>query len=231
MDPALPLLIKLAKLDEARLDIRRQVERIDRRLGNAKKAVEDSQQALDDATGAVSTNRKTEASLQGQLATFQSQLDAARRAIDAGLGTDAASRQVERSQELTDEAETDILELLELRDDLETHVVAAREELERNTRTRDGIDADLRTERKELAARWKELGGHRTPLIADLPLLERSSYEQLMVRKHAALATIVDEACSACHKVVPFAMRTELKEGRAITCRGCHRWLYYGDVG
>ena len=86
------------------------------------------------------------------------------------------------------------------------------EELPGITAVQDGRRDELETQR---AIHWEAIH----PELQD-------RYTRLCERKKRALSPLQHDACGACMQVAPPQQRIELRRGRLVECRGCHRWLY-----
>lgn len=226
------LLVRIGRHDERLLVLEEAIGRSLRKLKRADQAAAKAQQALDDHTAAQTAARKQRGLWQDELRRFESQKDKGRRMLESGLGSaDAAERQIATCEERIDDLETKILESM----------MEAEEGEETTAQLTEAADAaaehaaDVRNHARAEVTGWREEVAHhkalQEPLVAQLPRGERRQYDALVAKGKTAIASIDgDQACRACHTVVPHQRRVEVKDGRLATCSGCGRWLTYADL-
>ncbi len=184
------------------------------------------QAALAQAEAALEANRVDEKAVQRKLTEYRGNRASATRLLETGMGDpEAAQRQVDRCDELIDDAETSVLELLQSRDGLTSTRDAAAAEV---AETRDRVETLKRDVPAEVATLEGEMAGlvaDRSTVFEALPRDIKSRYDGWRARRKWAVARIVRGACDACRMEVQSQHLSDLKRGLIVPCRGCHRWL------
>lgn len=182
--------------------------------------------------GAVDDNSTAQKGLQRKLNDYRNNRASAVRLLETGQGdAEAAQRQIDRCEALIDDAETEVLELLEQADTLEAQVVEASAAVEGSTERLAQLDVSVPEEIAQLQASMADLTEQRQALLAELPREIGSRYEHWRARNKWAVARIVGKTCDACRMEVQPQHRADLRKGRIAPCRGCHRYLIPEDEG
>ena len=220
------------------------LDRLDRELERVAREGEKSRAANQAAVEAVEAAKRHADALQQQLSDSRDEQHAAERkakryqdrkrsaenVLQSGVGDfKAAERQVAECTRILDECETIALEQMELQDDIarrmreaDTEIAAAEEKLG-ELQAAGPEEAAARAEQK--AGFEAERKTHWDELHEEL----QDRYERLCARKKRAVAPLEGDSCGACMNLVQAQQRIELRKGRMIECRNCHRWLYPKD--
>jgi predicted nucleic acid-binding Zn-ribbon protein len=189
-------------------------------------AVEQATGALAVARGEVDRQKSEERSQQRRLDELAASRKAALRVLETGVGNaDAAQRQLERCDQLIDEAESNMLEVLEAQDTANRALGHATEHLAQAQRElaqgQDRLPAVIGRAEEETAS----LRAQRDSEYQKLPTELRARYDGFRARGRYAMARIKSGGCEACGYAVQPQMLLDLQRGRLVTCHGCHRWL------
>ena len=230
MDAVLESLIPLADLDDRRRGLRERARSSDRKLAGGAKKRDDAIGLRDEIDQRMKERRAATAIQEKELRRFEQQRDRANKALESGMGNaEAAQRQIDTCSERIDELETEILEAMEVREEDESALAAAKTAVEEAITALAEIEAQHRPILEAIAAEIADVDAQRATHIATLPAYERRTYEELTKRKGYALSAIVDRTCSACQNTIPYALQNDLRQGRLITCETCHRWLFFRE--
>jgi predicted nucleic acid-binding Zn-ribbon protein len=125
------------------------------------------------------------------------------------------------------------------REELETALSSAREEIEDRRQSRpeeeaahQAITEEWERRKDELKQRVHELAVEAKKLEEDLAPKHRGRFMRLLESKRGtALSAVVEDSCSLCH----FSLRPHLQQRvrrceEIITCEHCHRILYLEEV-
>ncbi|MCB9687307.1 MAG: hypothetical protein H6738_14110 [Alphaproteobacteria bacterium] len=222
----------VARLDRADVLDREQnrwsqdAERLRQALVEAEQGLKNAESVRGEANGRFEETRTEERGIQRRLDDLRAKHASALRMLETGAGSpEAAERQRQNCEHLIDEAETQMLELLETQDAARAALELAKSKVEQAERV-------LNTARKELPPRIDEAAAAATRLqaelegvLGDLPPDLRSRYKGLREKGRWPVARIKDASCSACSMTAPPQTMVELKRGRLMSCHGCHRWL------
>jgi len=169
-----------------------------------------------------------EAALERRLKAYLGRRDTTQRLLDQGLAVDftAASRQLEQCSAIVDELETELLELMEQKDDAERLLVEERDRAN-DAKVAAEKHAQMRcTKDAELVSRAQTLTGERQARWKEIKPTFLNSYKVLRQRQRTALSVILDGNCSECHISVAPQMALEVLSSRKVLlCRSCHRFL------
>jgi predicted nucleic acid-binding Zn-ribbon protein len=228
MHPELEAVVKL--WENVHLADRLQQERVacvDERRATAA-AIQEARQQRDAAQAHLDEVRSEERRVMRKLDSYRKRVVTTRTMIDTGKAPDyrLAEQQLRACIEISDELETEALELMERRDEAEENLArcsAAFDQAEQAatqavTRERERIPAiDRELEDLDLA---------RAPLEADLALEHRNPFKVLRARKRSVVSRLKGGACSACNYGAPSQVVNEIAgEQRVHTCRNCGRFL------
>lgn len=217
-----------------------EVDRLDREIARRQRAIERAEASLAEGQGAVAEREQAKAALAASLADNRTQQlavqrtiggheanrDRARKALEMGHGDAAAAeRQIERTSELIDTAETEQLELLEAQDGLDTELAAAEQALSEAQEALAVLLEEVPAAKAEHEAALATLGTQRTEVFEQLPAELARRYADFRARDKWAVAQIVDGACGSCRVDVPAQQQHDLSRGLIVPCRRCYRWV------
>lgn len=227
MDPYLEALMPLAVLDDRLAVISDRLRHQGRKRTALDQAVADATARVAAADARLAELRQDELKHSNEIRRLEGLRDSARNALAQGMGSaEAAERQIERCVALLDEHETAVLEDLEARDTAHAERKGAAATLEearaRLAAEAPAFDAELARLREEQEALQIDRGSR----VRSLPKDVQTTYVGLHATRGTALSAMAGDTCSACQHVVPMGRRTDLRQGRLVTCDGCGRWLY-----
>lgn len=184
-------------------------------------------------TAELEAVRTEERSLNRKMADYATKRDRTQQMIDGGTAPDfaAAERQLAQLLELHDDTETQALEIMETREDLE-------ERLERNAaeqvRTQAGIrDAKARetARRPEISARYAEIKPLHAKRAKKLTNAHLSRFQELKRKGVTQVVNLVDGVCPQCHIEPPPMIKVDVARGstRVNTCRGCGAFFFESE--
>ena len=198
-----------------------------RRLRGQDAALDAESGFLDQQLGQA---RLEESELSRQHIGYSQKRDRTRALIDQGKAPDFAAAQRQHAQltELADRLETELLEAMEAREELEGRIEALGE---RRRETRRDLEAARATEAKQrprLSDAYNGLKADRRRTAGTAPrhLLQR--YDELRRRKVVPVVDVVDGACPGCHLRPPPQVPVDLprKDGPIHNCRGCGAFFF-----
>ena len=220
---------RLAELDRVDRDIakrQRAIEQGNTSLAEAVKGVEACERTKAEVEATLADNRSQQLALQRTIKDHEANRDRAHKALEMGHGDPAAAeRQVARTSELIDEAETEQLELLEAQDTHEAALATASEALDAARSAVTELEERVPAANAEHEAALDGLRQERASVVDALPKDLNRRYEDFRVRNKWAVAPIVDGACGACRMEVPAQQRADLARGLIEPCRRCYRWV------
>jgi len=222
-------LARLERLDTLDRDItarEKEIARLAEELAQAEVSAAGALEALALARAAVEENDQAQRANTRRTREYEQRKASAIRILEMGSGDpDAAERQRTSCEALIDEAETEMLELMEEADQRAEALSSAEQ-------AQTEADAALQTARAEVPERTRalqaeiaELRERRPAVLGELPSDIRSRYEAFRARGKWAVAQIVRDACKACRMEIRAQHLADLRKGRIEPCHGCHRWL------
>ncbi len=216
-------------VDEEMDALRAKAGALARAVEEARARREAAREALDARKAELAELKKRERALDRRIAEYGQRRDRTRRLLDEGKVGDfiSAQRQLDQCVAIVDEAETELLELLEEVDAAGEALARAEAELEAAGRAVEAAVRAQAEQRPAVVARYRELEALRPERWAALDEEHRVPYRDLRRRGWKPLAWIRDGACEACRRVVPPQVAIEVVQGRTVhRCRGCGRFLY-----
>ena len=154
--------------------------------------------------------------------------DRAAELLKGGQALDytAAQKQLDQCTARVDELESQILNLMEQREEMVERGSALEEQQERakdaKGRAHERWVVEGRVIRSEIDGVWPL----RQAAYGELNRELAKKYDGFRSRGTVPLAVMGDEACTQCHVVIHGQIRIEVNSGRRLhQCRGCGRWL------
>ncbi|MEO0603374.1 MAG: hypothetical protein AAF211_18185 [Myxococcota bacterium] len=222
-------LARLEQLDTLDRDIAAHhtaIAKLAERLKDARAGAVTAKETHEGATTAVDDNDKAQKANTRRTREYEQRRDSAVRILEMGTGDpDAAERQRTSCLALIDDAETEMLELMEQADAHADALEAATTALAEAEAALTLAEREVPEQTTTLQAEIEDLTGRRTPLLDELPADIRSRYQAWRDRGKWAVARIERNACKACRMEIRPQHLTDLRKGRMEPCRGCHRWL------
>jgi predicted nucleic acid-binding Zn-ribbon protein len=217
---------QIDRVDRERARLHLDAERLDAALAEAVTGAT-SRRAAEDAARAVTAGHRTEErAAERRIEELRDKKASATRVLETGAGDAAAAqRQVERCDALIDDAETQLLGLLDV-------IEAARKQLAAATAERARADHVLETARAEMPPRIADLRAREATAAAEvatrlsaLPAELRARYSGLRDKGRWPVARVKGGKCDACSMTAQPQTMVDLKRGRLLECHGCRRWL------
>ncbi len=222
-------LARLERLDTLDRDIasrKTEIAKLAQHLADAEAGATAAASAHEAAAAAVTENDKAQKANNRRTREYEQRRDSAIRILEMGSGDpDAAQRQQESCEALIDDAETEMLELMEQADLMKAALSAAETAKRDAEATLEAAREEVPVKTAALEAEIADLEAKRPPVLAELPADIRSRYEAWRARNKWAVARIERNACKACRIEIRSQHLTDLRKGRMEPCRGCHRWL------
>lgn len=227
MNPQLVLLETLDGLDRELKRVEGERQRLDTRIADLREGEARARAALDAARAALEGNRAEERTASRRLEELRASRTSALRVLETGAGNaEAAQRQLERCDGLIDQAETELLELLEAQDQRTKEVAAAEAALTAATGARVAEEGAQPAQRAVLDQQHAAAAGQRGGVHSQLDRELRDRYDDFRARGRWAVAKVRGNACEACSRAVQPQMVADVRTNhRLVTCHGCHRWL------
>ena len=216
-------------VDEEMDALRARARALARAVEEARARREAAREALAARQAELADLQERERALERRIAEYGQRRDRTRMLLDQGKVGDfiSAQRQLDQCIAIVDEAETELLELLERIDAASEALARAEAEAQAAERAVEAAVRAQAEERPAVVARYRELEALRPERWAALDEEHRVPYQDLRRRGWRPLAWIRDGACEECRRVVPPQMAIEVVQGRAVhRCRGCGRFLY-----
>jgi predicted nucleic acid-binding Zn-ribbon protein len=177
----------------------------------------------------IAASAAAERALNTKLIDHASRRDRTRKLIDLGQAPDyaAAVRQFEQSSSMADDAELEILGLME-----------GREAVEAEKKQRESFLGFLKLQveeekkrqaarRPEIEARYKLLEARRVEKHAMVPVHHQGRYRDMRTRNRQPVVNIVGKTCPQCHIDAAPQIYNEVRSGKGLhVCRGCGAWFY-----
>ncbi len=223
-------LIALARIEARLSEIHGDIERLPRRVADAKRREEASErerERVEAEMEALRRERRTlEASLQdaeARLKTWRTQL----MSVGSNREYAAMLKEIETVEGEIDATEEKLLEIMERLDAAEP---GHRERLAAIEREREAAEADRRRIEAQMDALRDEasrLEADRPRLVAELEPTTRRRYERVVAHHgDRGVAWVREEHCTGCQTQLPPQVAVEVrKANQIITCQSCGRLL------
>jgi uncharacterized protein len=172
--------------------------------------------------------RTEERRVMRKLDSYRKRVRTTRTMIDTGKAPDyrLAEQQLRACIEISDDLETEALELMEQRDEAEAVLAAATRTYELAVAAADLAEERERVRIPAIDRELEDLDLTRPPLKAALPPALLSPFEVLRARRRSAVAKLHSGACTACNYGAPPQVVNEIDgDVRVHTCRNCGRFL------
>jgi predicted nucleic acid-binding Zn-ribbon protein len=220
------VLDRIDRADRERARLLQDADRLRGALKEAEGAVAARTAEEQAARAAFDALRTEERAVERRIEELRDKRRSAVRVLETGAGDPAAAqRQVERCDALIDEAETQVLGLMD------TVEAAKRASADATTR-RAQAEQVLATASAEMPPRIESLSSQAATVgaaadadVAALPAELRNRYRGLREKGRWPVARAKGGKCDACSMTAQPQMVADLKRGRLIECQGCRRWL------
>ncbi len=218
---------ELQHLEEQKGDLPQQVQKLKDELSRLKENFETQNSNLTE-TKRMKLHWEGELeSLLQNLKKHQDQL----YSVTTNREYDAITTEIDTIKEKINEAETEIIELMEQEDSLTAEVEDLGTQIETHEESLGGKEKILNEKIKATEASYKDWAGQREQIVAQLrkPILYQ--YERIRrVKGNTAVVTINKYACSACFSGIPPQKVLEVKEMNQLhLCESCGRILVSYD--
>ena len=196
--------LPVAKIDDRVSALRERIRHINRKIESAKKAGVDARAEGKRIEGALKELLEEERSQRRELQRVKNLAESAQRALDAGAGDAAAAeRQLAHCAESTDAIETQMLEQMMQRDELEQAQTDNAAAIQAADDLLAEHEATLAPEKAKHIREGKDLLSQRETHLAAIPPDTVALYIHQFKRHGSALACVDDGACEACKRVAP----------------------------
>lgn len=174
--------------------------------------------------------RKAERKVQAGRATVR-RLQERQKSLQTTREFEAARSELDTALRNLDEAETSLLEGMQLHDrarirleELDRKFGEERQEVESRT-------AEVKARLKEIDAELDLLKGRRGETAGRIDDSVRTTYDRVRGgRTTQALAPVVDGVCGHCYTAIPLQRQAEIRAGRKlVVCEGCGVILHPGQ--
>ena len=230
MRESLQKLIELQKVDAKLLEIEELRGSLPQEVDGLKKDLSDTEETLKESKDKIKAIEKKIREIDGNVSQGNVKVDKYKEqlyAVTTNKEYDALTHELETMQGAINESESQILELMEEKED--------NEEINSNSKTLlEEIQQDLESKSKELKKRIRETKNVEvdylkkrekiTPAISKLLI---SKYEKIKEAKNGrAVVPIVRGACGGCFHRLPPQLVVEVKKmNKLIHCEACGRVL------
>lgn len=226
MHPDLATLLAVHEEDQTLEKLHQSMKKAQRRLLAAESEVKAASQHLEDRQNAAKRTRLEELALQDKVRTYEHQRRMAIRALEQGAGSaDAAERQIEQCDRILDEAETQILQLMEDQERITDEIEAAQSALTEVTEVLTEQERDVPTEIGSYRTEYQHHKTRRSEAFSKLEQDLQERYKKLRERRGTAVSLIKNKSCHRCGRVVQAQHLGDILGGKIMPCHGCARWL------
>ena len=230
MRESLQRLIELQKVDTKLLEIEELRGSLPQEVDGLKKDLGDTKETLKTSQDKIKAIDKKIREIEGNILQCNEKLDKYKEqlyAVTTNKEYDALTHELETMQGAINESESQILELMEEKDE--------NEEITMNSKTLlEEIQQDLKSKSKELKKRISETKSvevdflkKREKITPDISKSLISKYEKIRVAKNGrAIVPVVRGACGGCFHTLPPQLVVEVKKlNKIIHCEACGRVL------
>jgi uncharacterized protein len=227
-------LVDLQRVDTEILELSRagdvhpqRLEELDRKLSQAKVALEgeqaklaDNEKQRRDREGQIQTDKDTIKKWEGRLAELRTPREYA-----------ALSREIDIAKKSVETLEGQNVELRAAAEPIKKAIDERQKEFVALNETVGTEAKDIRVKMGALKEKIDALNGQREEAkkVVDPPLLAR--YETIRKKRGIGIVPVVNGSCRGCHMSLPPQMFNLLRSGQVSieTCPSCHRLVYAPD--
>jgi predicted nucleic acid-binding Zn-ribbon protein len=234
MKSDLEMLLKLQVIDYDLGELERSKDYLPDMMDNLRREIKETEELYQRADKELSEARVLQKNLELEVATKQEELKKLQgqmMSIKTNREYDALISQIDTVKEAINEKETEILELIEKVENLESSIDDYKKKAEETQKQNEKQLAILQEKMDSVGSKIDAKLDERNNIIVRVPRQTMSVYER--VRKNRGGDVVVPvrkRACGACYKALPPHMIQEIKRGdRLITCDNCGRMLIWVD--
>lgn len=226
MHDDLVLLAEVDRQDRVVDRIRKDKQAADASVTDGRAAVKAAEAELERLKGELAASNQQLREHQRSIETYEARRTSAQRVLEGGGGDpEAAQRQLDAVADILDDLETKVLEGMERAEALAEAIQAAETAIEEAKAAKQHAEDEHPRTIAALKAEYATAKAARDKAFGELDRATQSKYEAVRQRKGRAVATIENESCKACRRVVQPKHLADLQRGLIEPCRGCGRWL------
>ncbi len=234
MKEDLELLLKLQVLDYDRGELERSKEYIPDMMENLRREISENEENFKNNEKELAEATVTQKNLELEISSLQDNLKKLKlqmMAIKTNKEYDALVSQIDAVKESINEKETNLLEIIERTEILESSIEEFRKKSIETKKQNDDQLSILQEKMDSVGTKVQMKDDDRQNIIVRVPKRIMSIYERIRKnRGGSVVVTVKKRACGACFKALPPHLIQELKRGdQLITCDNCGRLLIWQD--
>lgn len=230
MDNATGLLPEIHKLHSQLEAVREKLESGPRKIAVQKRILKHKQDELGELKDKLMELRKSADARSLQLKTNEAKildLKAKLNAASSNKEYEIINSQIEADQMANSVLEDEILEALDKVDQAKQHIEAAEAAISDQQAQIEETQREVDASREGLEAEAARLEAALAGKEAELPSAVADQYRRLVAAHGAgALASVENDACTACYAILSPQERVALNVGKIQFCRSCGRMMY-----
>ena len=234
MKEDLELLLKLQVLDYDRGELERSKEYIPDMMENLRREISENEENFKNNEKELAEATVTQKNLELEISSLQDNLKKLKlqmMAIKTNKEYDALVSQIDAVKESINEKETNLLEIIERTEILESSIEEFRKKSIETKKQNDDQLSILQEKMDSVGTKVQMKDDDRQNIIVRVPKRIMSIYERIRKNRGGSVVVAVKKrACGACFKALPPHLIQELKRGdQLITCDNCGRLLIWQD--
>ena len=234
MKEDLELLLKLQVLDYDRGELERSKEYIPDMMENLRREISENEENFKNNEKELAEATVTQKNLELEISSLQDNLKKLKlqmMAIKTNKEYDALVSQIDAVKESINEKETNLLEIIERTEILESSIEEFRKKSIETKKQNDDQLSILQEKMDSVGTKVQMKDDDRQNIVVRVPKRIMSIYERIRKnRGGSVVVTVKKRACGACFKALPPHLIQELKRGdQLITCDNCGRLLIWQD--
>ncbi len=234
MKEDLELLLKLQVLDYDRGELERSKEYIPDMMENLRREISENEENFKNNEKELAEATVTQKNLELEISSLQDNLKKLKlqmMAIKTNKEYDALVSQIDAVKESINEKETNLLEIIERTEILESSIEEFRKKSIETKKQNDDQLSILQEKMDSVGTKVQMKDDDRQNIVVRVPKRIMSIYERIRKNRGGSVVVAVKKrACGACFKALPPHLIQELKRGdQLITCDNCGRLLIWQD--
>ncbi|UCD94777.1 MAG: hypothetical protein JSU69_01620 [Candidatus Zixiibacteriota bacterium] len=228
----LQMLLELQTIDYDLGELERSKEYIPDMMENLRREINETVELFQKTEQELSESKVTQGKLELEVKTKQDELkklQAQMMSIKTNKEYDALISQIDNAKETISDKETEILELIEKIEKLESSIDDYNKKAEEIKEQNEKQLAILQEKMDSVGSKIDSKEGERSRIMVKVPKRTMSVYERIRKNRGGDVVVPVRKrACGACYKALPPHRIQEIKRGdQIITCDNCGRMLLW----